>query len=45
MPQLPVIGGREAARVFEKHGWEIAGQRGSHIVMVKAGHERDSFNP
>ena len=37
MPQLPVMSGREVARVFEKHGWEIARQRGSHIVMVKAG--------
>jgi len=37
MPQLPVMSGREVVRVFEKHGWEIARQRGSHIVMVKAG--------
>lgn len=29
--------GREAVRVFEKHGWEVARQRGSHIIMVKAG--------
>ena len=37
MPQLPVMSGREVARVFEKHGWEIARQRGSHIILVKAG--------
>ena len=37
MPQLPVMSGREAVRAFEKHGWEVARQRGSHIVMVKAG--------
>jgi predicted RNA binding protein YcfA (HicA-like mRNA interferase family) len=37
MPQLPVMSGREVVRAFEKHGWEIARQRGSHIVMVKAG--------
>lgn len=37
MPQLPVMSGREAVRAFEKHGWEVARQRGSHIIMVKAG--------
>jgi len=37
MPQLPVMSGREVVRAFEKHGWEIARQRGSHIIMVKAG--------
>lgn len=37
MPQLPVMSGREVVRAFEKHGWEVARQRGSHIVMVKAG--------
>jgi len=37
MPQLPVMSGREVARVFEKDGWEIARQRGSHIILVKAG--------
>jgi predicted RNA binding protein YcfA (HicA-like mRNA interferase family) len=37
MPQLPVMSGRQAVRAFEKHGWEIARQRGSHIVMVKTG--------
>jgi predicted RNA binding protein YcfA (HicA-like mRNA interferase family) len=37
MAQLPVMSGREVVRAFEKHGWEVARQRGSHIVMVKAG--------
>jgi predicted RNA binding protein YcfA (HicA-like mRNA interferase family) len=37
MPQLPVMSGREVVRAFEKHGWEIARQRGSHVIMVKAG--------
>ena len=36
MPQLPVLNGREVVRAFERHGWEIAQQRGSHIIMVKA---------
>lgn len=37
MPALPVISGRKAVRVFEELGWQIARQRGSHIIMVKTG--------
>ena len=37
MPQLPRMSGREVVRAFEKHGWEIARQRGSHIILVKTG--------
>ena len=37
MPALPVLSGRKAVRVFEKLGWEVARQRGSHIIMVKDG--------
>ncbi len=35
MPALPVLSGRKAVRVFEKLGWEVARQRGSHIILVK----------
>ena len=34
---LPIISGREAVRAFEKAGWNVMRQRGSHIVMVKEG--------
>ena len=37
MPALPVLSGRKAVRAFEKHGWQVARQRGSHIIMVKEG--------
>ena len=37
MPSLPVISGRKTVRAFEKLGWQIARQRGSHIIMVKDG--------
>jgi len=37
MSPLPVIGGREAVRVFERFGWQIARQRGSHIIMTREG--------
>jgi predicted RNA binding protein YcfA (HicA-like mRNA interferase family) len=37
MPQLPVMSGREVVRALETHGWQVARQRGSHVIMVKAG--------
>jgi predicted RNA binding protein YcfA (HicA-like mRNA interferase family) len=37
MPSLPVVSGREVVRVFESFGWIVARQRGSHIIMIKAG--------
>ena len=38
MPVLPVLSGREVVRVFGQLGWQIARQRGSHIVLVKPDH-------
>lgn len=37
MPALPSVSGRKAVRAFEKLGWQVARQRGSHIVLVKEG--------
>ena len=37
MPALPVLSGRKVVRVFENLGWQVARQRGSHIIMVKDG--------
>jgi predicted RNA binding protein YcfA (HicA-like mRNA interferase family) len=37
MPKLPRISGREAVRALEKAGWEVARQRGSHVVLIKPG--------
>lgn len=38
MPSVPVIRPREVVKTFEKLGWEIARQRGSHIILTKEGH-------
>ena len=38
MSFLPVLSGREVAQTFVSLGWEIARQRGSHIILVKPGH-------
>jgi predicted RNA binding protein YcfA (HicA-like mRNA interferase family) len=35
MAQVPLLSGREVVRVFEKFGWQVARQRGSHIILVK----------
>lgn len=38
MPPVPLLRPREVVRAFERLGWSIARQRGSHIVMTKPGH-------
>jgi predicted RNA binding protein YcfA (HicA-like mRNA interferase family) len=37
MGALHNISGKEAAKAFEKAGWQAIGQVGSHLVMVKSG--------
>ena len=37
MPGLPVVSGAEAVKAFERAGWRVDRQRGSHVVMIKAG--------
>lgn len=36
--KLPLLSGREVAKVFEKQGWEVARHKGDHIILVKEGH-------
>lgn len=38
MPSVPVLKAREAVRAFERCGWKVVRQSGSHIIMVKDGH-------
>ena len=35
--RVPVLSGREVARVFERFGWQAVRQASSHIILVKAG--------
>jgi predicted RNA binding protein YcfA (HicA-like mRNA interferase family) len=37
MASLPALSGIEVVRVLESFGWKVARQRGSHIIMTKAG--------
>ena len=37
MAKLPAISGEQAVRVFQSAGWRVDRQRGSHVVLLKAG--------
>jgi len=38
MPRLPLISGSQAVKAFQRAGWRVDRQRGSHVVLLKAGH-------
>ena len=38
MGTIPLLRPREVVKAFERLGWEIARQHGSHIIMNKPGH-------
>ena len=38
MPKISNLSGSQVVKSFKKLGWEVARQRGSHIIMVKQGH-------
>jgi len=38
MPTIPVLKPRQVVNMFKKFGWEIARQKGSHIILTKEGH-------
>jgi predicted RNA binding protein YcfA (HicA-like mRNA interferase family) len=35
MPELPIISGKKAIKIFENLGFKIIRQRGSHVVLRK----------
>lgn len=38
MPPIPVLRPSDVVKAFEKLGWEVSRQRGSHIILTKSGH-------
>jgi predicted RNA binding protein YcfA (HicA-like mRNA interferase family) len=34
---LPILSGSQTVKIFEKFGWEVSRQRGSHVIMTKFG--------
>ena len=37
MAKLPVVSGADAVKAFQRAGWRVDRQRGSHVVLLKAG--------
>ena len=37
MVKLPVVSGADAVRAFQRAGWRLDRQRGSHVVLLKPG--------
>ena len=38
MPPIPLLRPREVIKTFEKFGWQVVRQKGSHIILTKEGH-------
>ena len=38
MSPVPLLRPHEVIKIFEKFGWHIARQKGSHIILTKDGH-------
>ncbi len=38
MATVPILKPREVISTFEKFGWAVVRQRGSHIILTKEGH-------
>jgi predicted RNA binding protein YcfA (HicA-like mRNA interferase family) len=38
MASPPILSGRDVVKAFAKDGWQMARQRGSHMILVKPGH-------
>jgi predicted RNA binding protein YcfA (HicA-like mRNA interferase family) len=36
--KLPVISGADAVKAFQRAGWSVDRQKGSHVVLLKPGH-------
>ena len=39
MGKLPVVSGREVAKVLQRAGWTLVRWRGSHMILTKEGEE------
>ena len=38
MSPVPVLHPHDVVKVFAKFGWHVARQKGSHIILIKTGH-------
>lgn len=38
MPPVPLLSPSDVIKIFQRLGWQIVRQKGSHIIMTKPGH-------
>jgi len=38
MPPVPILSPSEVIKLFQRLGWEVVRQKGSHIIMTRPGH-------
>ena len=38
MVKQPVVSGAEAVKAFQRAGWRVDRQKGSHVVLLRPGH-------
>ena len=38
MVKQPVVSGAEAVKAFQRAGWRVDRQKGSHVVLLRSGH-------
>ncbi|MDH5740527.1 MAG: type II toxin-antitoxin system HicA family toxin [Nitrospira sp.] len=37
MPPVPLLTPSNVIKMFQRHGWQVVRQKGSHIIMTKPG--------
>lgn len=38
MPPVPILSPSDVIKLFQRFGWEVVRQKGSHIIMTRPGH-------
>jgi predicted RNA binding protein YcfA (HicA-like mRNA interferase family) len=38
MPPVPILSPSDVIKLFQRLGWEVVRQKGSHIIMTRPGH-------
>lgn len=38
MPPVPILSPSDVIKIFQRLGWQMVRQKGSHIIMTKPGH-------
>ena len=38
MPPVPLLSPSDVIKIFQRFGWQVVRQKGSHIIMTRPGH-------